>query len=527
MFCEKCGAKLNENDLFCGSCGEKIATPQLKTGERQISGSPSSDFTTEEWQKVDEANTNVEEPVSLNTQVEDRKESRTKAITIASLIIALILVSIVSGFFLFNYRGRNNKMLTSIPNETNWTTNDYQDRLQESNEEHFSDVIEDFNNTESSNISNDNEDNSEALHILKGRKFSDGKAWVLIAKKDDTVAMAAIDKNGKILFEFDDLNPDSFSYNFEYCTSDFENGVAYTELRNDTDVIFNSDGDIIAQSGEKFDSILSANGGFFLAYKEPEGYEEKNRKYLIIDNTGEISYVFPDDIDLAGIGSDFTALDDAKLLKNGIIINLADGSILDFYGGYVGQIQDIFIFSSRGDYYYKNNGEEINIISHLDINPDFDSGKDIKTVTTDSRLKKFYSREILSYDINGIEIDREKLSFLIYRVSDFSESVIGVYIDGSDGYYFTLIDENNNLLFEPVQFEADIHLGIYDSKMSCGLFRCEGVEADTTMFLDKKGNIIFTIDEPYSYVSDFNEDISCVNSGSYCYYFNKNGDILF
>lgn len=127
-------------------------------------------------------------------------------------------------------------------------------------------------------------EHSSAIVVRYVEPFSSGRAWINYRYEDEdknTRHTGCIDSTGKLIFSFE---PEiAFS-----SLSPFENGAAYGKYNGATYII-NDQGDVLTSSIDgQFESIISHGDGYFLAYKNKEGFDSDEYLFLIIDHTGEV-----------------------------------------------------------------------------------------------------------------------------------------------------------------------------------------------------------------------------------------------
>ena len=126
------------------------------------------------------------------------------------------------------------------------------------------------------------EANVSAIEVRYVEDFSSGRAWIKYEIGDQSNRyLGCIDKNGSLLFSFES---DCVRKHVP-----FECGASYVVDRQGVTYIIDGQGKILASSAEgQFDGIASYGDGYFLAYKNQEGFDSNGYLFLVIGSTGEV-----------------------------------------------------------------------------------------------------------------------------------------------------------------------------------------------------------------------------------------------
>lgn len=357
--------------------------------------------------------------------------------------------------------------------------------------------------------------------ILEGDIFSEGKAWIK-GYDDEGEFIGVIDTNGKLLFKVAGALLEPFTYEKHH--SNFEQGVASVELEGDGSAIVDSKGRIVAQSGDDFDHLFASGGGYFIICKEPKGYQQGERTYAIMNSEGELSYPWSK-ANVLGDGT-WEYYHSGMFVDGSRLVNAETNKFTEYkYGGFI-NITD--------EYIYFNNGKlrdlitcdfEGRTLSELDFGWDEYSCYQVDAgylyVMFDSDNGK--TRILKKYDSSGQVVMEKEINCAVAEMSNFSEGLCALHINGADGDYTTLMDTEGKFIFEPVKshsFGSDIEL-------SCGLFRCESEQEDMVDFIDMDGNKVISINGSLETVSNFYEGFACINSEEGCYYIDETGKKIF
>ena len=336
--------------------------------------------------------------------------------------------------------------------------------------------------------------------LIEVRDFSNGYAWVLTS---DTLEWSLIDISGKAI-----------------CTStgephDMSKDACYVEESGGYKII-NKDGKVVASSADgKFDEILAAGDNLFFVHKYESGIDVSGHLYGTINEKGEFvnqlrecpyGQVSETDIKYIG-GKAFRLSLNAQIymssndtyISGGIdkSNNPANiGDTLYVYNKHIIQVE-----GSDTQYYdfdgYKN--VAISPDGKIEKAPDFDA------VINGMLVRKDYDDQSLSltdpetgktsvfskYDYNVSEINSADNNFLL--------SLQG--IDLND--YFTVIDKNCNMLFEPV-----MGTGAEANDNRLVLSTDEGYSV-----LDYTGKVIIPVGT-YSSIRSFNSGIAWAKNSS-------------
>lgn len=121
-----------------------------------------------------------------------------------------------------------------------------------------------------------------AVVVRSLKSFSSGRAWTEFSYEgEDNRYLGCVDKTGSLLFAFEE---DSIK---KYVP--FENGAAYVRDSRGVTYILNDQGQVLTSSETlPFAGIASWGDGYFLAYRNKEGYDADGYEFLILDSAGQV-----------------------------------------------------------------------------------------------------------------------------------------------------------------------------------------------------------------------------------------------
>lgn len=314
-------------------------------------------------------------------------------------------------------------------------------------------VVKDY---ESQPASGDSEGGQNvALTPTEVNDFSNGCAWV---KSSGSESYSLIDTSGKIICtstatEIHDMSNDACYVKEKVGDKDGEAIYNYK--------IINKDGKIVASSTDgKFDEILAAGDNLFFVHKYESSIDVSRHLYGTINEKGEFVNQLKE--------YPFDSYNHEKFTYFGVN---AFG-ILDYYfysdhsffympynGNYY-RVDDGYDYtkSKSSKLYFKNSNFEINGVrqelpySYISISSDgkVEEAPEFDMVINDMLIKKNSDNDSLSFT----DPSTGKTSvFSKYNVSEIycADNNFLLKLNGKDGNkYFTVIDKNCNMLFEPI-----------------------------------------------------------------------------
>ncbi len=383
-------------------------------------------------------------------------------------------------------------------------------------------VVKDY---ESQPASGDSEGGQKvALNPTEVRNFSNGYAWI---ESSGSKSCSLIDTSGKIICT-------STAYVNDYDESnhahDMSNDACYVE-ENDGDnksiyKIINKEGKVVASSTDgKFDEIYASGDNLFFVHKYESGIDVSRHLYGTINEKGE----FVNQLRECPYGQ--LEKNKTKYIGGKAFLVNIDGSYYDHLyiymssnGKYFGEVADnvagnvgssLYVINKNG---IKTEGSET-LYSPQD-------GYEHIAIRSDGKIEKAPAFDAV---VNGMLIKRDddKTTFTdptTGKTSTFSKyhpeyiSAAGsdnflVEIKGADGKaYYTVLDKNANMLFEPVAgTDANANDGrlvlctdgsysTFDSTCKCSV-------------LDYTGKVIVPAGT-YSYIGSFNSGIAWAKNSS-------------
>lgn len=377
-------------------------------------------------------------------------------------------------------------------------------------------VVKDY---ESQPASGDSEGGQNvALNPTEVRNFSNGYAWI---ESSGSSVCSLIDTSDKIIctstaIEIHDMSNDACYVKEKVGDKDGEAIYNYK--------IINKDGKIVASSADgKFDEILAAGDNLFFVHKYESSIDVSRHLYGTINEKGEFVNKLRE-CPYGELSETYTSYIGAKAFRVG-----------------AGVYDDPYIYMSSIDKYIGNNaidyGTQINIGKNLYIV----NGSGIKVEGSDTGYYEYdddgYAYVVIRSDgkvekapafdeiINGMLVkrDREKESVSFTDPATGKTATFSKYypkyiiaagkdnflimIEGADGkYYYTILDKNGNMLFEPIAVIAGTNANASDGRVV--LRTDEGCSV-----LDYTGKVIIPAGT-YSYIGAFNSGIAWAKNSS-------------
>ena len=363
-----------------------------------------------------------------------------------------------------------------------------------------------------------------ALNPTEVRNFSNGYAWV---KSSGSKSCSLIDTSGKIICTSTSYVED---YDGRNNAHDMSNDACYVKEKvGDKDgesiynyKIINKDGKIVASSTDgKFDEILAAGDNLFFVHKYESGIDVSRHLYGTINEKGE----FVNQLRECPYG--VLEKDKTKYIGGKAFLVNMDGS---YYG-------NLYVYmSSNGKYFGEvtdegigNVGSSLYVINQYGIKAEGSDtlysprdGYEHIAIRSDGKIEKAPAFDEI---INGMLVkrDREKESVSFTdpttgKTAAFSkyypEYIIAagndnflIVIEGADGkYYYTILDKNGNMLFEPIAVIAGTNANASDGRL---VLRTD----DGYSVLDYTGKVIIPAGT-YSEIKPFNSGIAWAKNSS-------------
>lgn len=363
-----------------------------------------------------------------------------------------------------------------------------------------------------------------ALNPTEVRNFSNGYAWV---KSSGSKSCSLIDTSGKIICTSTSYVED---YDGRNDAHDMSNDACYVKEKvGDKDgesiynyKIINKDGKIVASSTDgKFDEILAAGDNLFFVHKYESGIDVSRHLYGTINEKGE----FVNQLRECPYG--VLEKDKTKYIGGKAFLVNMDGS---YYG-------NLYVYmSSNGKYFGEvtdegigNVGSSLYVINQYGIKAEGSDtlysprdGYEHIAIRSDGKIEKAPAFDEI---INGMLVkrDREKESVSFTdpttgKTAAFSkyypEYIIAagndnflIVIEGADGkYYYTILDKNGNMLFEPIAVIAGTNANASDGRL---VLRTD----DGYSVLDYTGKVIIPAGT-YSEIKPFNSGIAWAKNSS-------------
>lgn len=389
-------------------------------------------------------------------------------------------------------------------------------------------VVKDY---ESQPASGDSEGGQNvALNPTEVRNFSNGYAWI---ESSGSSVCSLIDTSGKIICTSTSYVED---YDGRNDAHDMSNDACYVkEIVGDKDgetiynyKIINKEGKVVTSSTDgKFDEILAAGDNLFFVHKYESGIDVSRHLYGTINEKGE----FVNQLRECPYG--VLEKDKTKYIGGKAFLVNMDGS---YYG-------NLYVYmSSNGKYFGEvtdegigNVGSSLYVINKNGIKAEGSEtlyspqdGYEHIAIRSDGKIEKAPAFDEI---INGMLVkrDREKESVSFtdpttgktVTFSKYYPEYIGaagsdnflIEIAGKDGkYYYTVLDKNANMLFEPV---AGTYANANDGRLVlCTDERYSAFEyTGKCSVLDYTGKVIIPVGT-YSYIGSFNSGIAWAKNSS-------------
>ena len=346
--------------------------------------------------------------------------------------------------------------------------------------------------------------------ITEVRDFSNGYAWVLTSDTE----WSLIDTSGKVIYtstgETHDMSKDA-CYVEEYAGDD-KNGESIYNYK-----IINKEGKVVASSADgKFDEILAAGDNLFFVHKYESGIDVSGHLYGTINEKGEFvnqlrecpyGQVSETDIKYIG-GKAFRLSLNAQIYMSSIDTYISGGIDKSNNPANIGDTLYIynyhnFIQAEGSDtQYYDDDGYK-----NVAISPDgkIEKAPDFDAVINGMLVKKDYTNQYVSASFTDPATGKTSV-FSKYDVSEIysADNNFLLELNGKDGNkYFTVIDKNCNMLFEPV-----MGTGAEANDNRLVLSTDEGYSV-----LDYTGKVIIPVGT-YSSIRSFNSGIAWAKNSS-------------
>ena len=359
---------------------------------------------------------------------------------------------------------------------------------------------------------NHNGEQNAALNPTGTYDFKNGYAWISI-ESGGSKTYHLIDTSGKIIYTSTSI----------YAVHDMSNDACFVqEIISENKYVYkiiNKNGQVVASSADgKFDEILASGDNLFFVHKYEGSIDSSKNLYGTINEKGEFVNNLRECpfVDSKKSKAEYVG---AKSFIFGDLIYLSYSSI------YMSSCNKFFANSNERQK-YKGVGNDLYILYNHGITAEGsekkysefnDEGYKYVVIRSDGKIEKAPK---FDYIVNGLLItaDSEKktvsfndpttgktFTFSRYFISDVyhdnikaADNNLLVSIKGEDGKtYFTVLDRNGNMLFEPVSGKS-AHAN--EGKVTL-------VTGDGYIVLDYSGNVIIDIGK-YSYIGTFNDGIA-------------------
>ena len=369
-------------------------------------------------------------------------------------------------------------------------------------------TVKDYGSQQASEDSESEQKTS--LNLTDVRNFSNGYAWVSIAGSE---SWSLIDTSGKVIYtsttSHDELH-------------DMSNDACYIKARDDNYnyiyKIINKEGKVVASSEDgKFDEILAAGDNLFFVHKYESGIDVSGHLYGTINEKGEFvnqlrecPYGQVSETDIRYIGGKAFRLSlNAQIYMSSIDTYISGGINKSNKPANIGDTLYIynyhnFIQAEGSDtQYYDFDGYE-----NVAISPDgkIEKAPAFDAVINGMLVKKDYTNQYVSASFTDPATGKTSV-FSKYDVSEIysADNNFLLELNGKDGNkYFTVIDKNCNMLFEPV-----MGTGAEANDNRLVLSTHEGYYS----VLDYTGKVIIPAGT-YSYIGSFNSGIAWAQNSS-------------
>ena len=344
-----------------------------------------------------------------------------------------------------------------------------------------------------------------SLNLTDVRNFSNGYAWVKISGSG---SWSLIDTSGKVIYtstgETHDMSKDA-CYVEEYAGDD-KNGESIYNYK-----IINKEGKVVASSADgKFDEILAAGDNLFFVHKYESGIDVSGHLYGTINEKGEFvnklrecPYGQVSETDIRYIGGKAFRLSlNAQIYMSSNDTYVSGGIAMPNNPANIGDTLYIHkyyncIQAEGSDTSYDYDYVAISPDGKIEKAPDFDA------VINGMLVRKNYDNQSLS--LTDPATGKTSV-FSKYDVYEFyrADNNFLLELNGKDGNkYFTVIDKNCNMLFEPV-----MGTGAEANDNRLVLRTDEGYSV-----LDYTGKVIIPAGT-YSYIGSFNSGIAWAQNSS-------------
>ena len=345
-----------------------------------------------------------------------------------------------------------------------------------------------------------------SLNLTDVRNFSNGYAWVSIAGSE---SWSLIDTSGKVIYtsttSHDELH-------------DMSNDACYIKARDDDYnyiyKIINKEGKVVASSADgKFDEILAAGDNLFFVHKYESGIDVSGHLYGTINEKGEFvnklrecpyGQVSETDIKYIG-GKAFRLSLNAQIYMSSNDTYISGGIAMPNNPANIGDTlyvynKNIIQVEGSDTQYYDYKGYK-----NVAISPDgkIEKAPDFDAVINGMLVRKDYDDQSLS--LTDPATGKTSV-FSKYDVYEFyrADNNFLLELNGKDGNkYFTVIDKNCNMLFEPV-----MGTGAEANDNRLVLSTDEGYSV-----LDYTGKVIIPVGT-YSSIRSFNSGIAWAKNSS-------------
>ena len=353
--------------------------------------------------------------------------------------------------------------------------------------------------------------------VTEVRDFSNGYAWVSISGSE---SCSLIDTSGKIICTSTSWVSDSDESSGVH---DMSKDACYVEEADGIYKIINKEGKVVASSADgKFDEILAAGDNLFFVHKYESGIDVSGHLYGTINEKGEFvnklrecPYGQVSETDIKYIGG--------KAFRLSLNAQIYMSSIDTYISGGIDKSNNL---ANIGDTLYVYNKHIIQVEGSDTQYYDFDGYKNV-AISPDGKIEKVPDFDAV---INGMlvrkDYDDQSLSltdpatgktsvFSKYDVYEFyrADNNFLLELNGKDGNkYFTVIDKNCNMLFEPVMGTgAEANDG---RLVLCTDGRYSAFEyTSKCSVLDYTGKVIIPAGT-YSYIGAFNSGIAWAKNSS-------------
>ncbi len=347
--------------------------------------------------------------------------------------------------------------------------------------------------------------------VTEVRDFSNGYAWVSISGSE---SCSLIDTSGKIICTSTSWVSDSDESSGVH---DMSKDACYVEEADGIYKIINKEGKVVASSADgKFDEILAAGDNLFFVHKYESGIDVSGHLYGTINEKGEFvnklrecpyGQVSETDIKYIG-GKAFRLSLNAQIYMSSIDTYISGGINKSNKPANIGDTLYIynyhnFIQAEGSDtQYYDFDGYK-----NVAISPDgkIEKAPDFDAVINGMLVKKDYTNQYVSASFTDPATGKTSV-FSKYDVSEIysADNNFLLELNGKDGNkYFTVIDKNCNMLFEPVMGTEAV---ANDGRVV--LSTDEGYSV-----LDYTGKVIIPVGT-YSSIRSFNSGIAWAKNSS-------------